>query len=502
MRDRGRMESAGIWATGCAQPWGRWVALGAMGVLAAFGLGARAEAQSAPAAGARVLSMQSGAAQDSAAQNTEPGQLQLMQPPAPAGPPMTITLKDALTRAQKNDSDYLAAVNDAKSAKEDRIQARNAILPTISFQSQALLTQGNGATSIGRFVTNDGVHVYRSWGVLHEDLSPANYLGATLGKARADEAVAKAKAEIAKRGLTVTVTKDYYALAAAQRKYATAQAALDTAKQFFDNTSAAERVGQVAHSDVIQAEIQYRQQKQAFDDAKLDMETARMELAVLLFPVLNENFTVVDDMDSVVALPGFSEAEAMASHQNPDLEMAMQSLKSADAEVKAGKGAFLPAFFTDSIYGIEANDYALHSVNVEFPEDGVLPNLGYFITVGVNVPVWDWGTLRSKLHQAEFKRESARVELSQTQREILSTLYNSYNEALTAQQAVKEARETADLAAESLRLINLRYKAGESSALEVVSAENSLTQAQNAYSDAEVRYRTALATLQTVTGAF
>ena len=84
-------------------------------------------------------------------------------------------------------------------------------------------------------MTNDGVHVYRSWGMLHEDLSPDNYLGTGIG-ARADEAVAKAQAEIAKRGPTVTVTKDYYALASAQRKYAAAQEALDTAKQFFDNT--------------------------------------------------------------------------------------------------------------------------------------------------------------------------------------------------------------------------------------------------------------------------
>ena len=501
MRNWGWVKNAGAKPGKSAGTCARWVALGGMGLLTVLGLSWTARAQSAAGA-AGVVMMRSTAPQNAAAQSTAPGQLQLMQPPGPTGPPLTITLKDALERAQKNDADYLATVADAKSAKEDRIQARNAILPTITYQSQALLTQGNGLTSIGRFVTNDGVHVYRSWGMLHEDLSPANYLGATLGKARADEAVAKAKADIAKRGLTVTVTKDYYALASAQRKYAAAQEALDTSKQFFDNTSAAERVGQVAHSDVIQAEIQYRQQKQAFDDAKLEMETARMELAVLLFPVFNENFTVVDDMDSAVALPGFSEVQAMASHANPDLEMAMQSLKGANAEVKAGKAAFLPAFFTDSIYGIEANAFALHSVNVEFPQAGVLPNAGYFITVGVNVPVWDWGTLRSKLHQAEIKREQTQVELSQTQREILSTLYGSYNEALTAQEAVKEARETADLAAESLRLINLRYKAGESSALEVVSAENALTQAKNAYSDAEVRYRTALATLQGVTGPF
>ena len=86
----------------------------------------------------------------------------------------------------------------------------------------------------GRFVTNDGVHVYREWAVLHQDLSPNTYLMTGVHRAQAAEAIAKAKAEIARRGLTVTVTKTYYALVVAQRKYATAQQALDQAKRFFD----------------------------------------------------------------------------------------------------------------------------------------------------------------------------------------------------------------------------------------------------------------------------
>jgi outer membrane protein TolC len=36
--------------------------------------------------------------------------------------------------------------------------------------------------------------------------------------------------------------------------------------------------------------------------------------------------------------------------------------------------------------------------------------------------------------------------------------------------------------------------------LEVVDAQNTLTQARNAYSDGVVRYRTAVANLQTLTG--
>lgn len=192
----------------------------------------------------------------------------------------------------------------------------------------------------------------------------------------------------------------------------------------------------------------------------------------------------------------------MAGDKNPDMRAAMEALHQANLGVVAARGAFLPSFFMDTDYGIEANAYALHSANVEEPRAGVLPNLGYFVTVGVNVPVWDWGTLRSKLHQAEFKREQAKAEMSQTQREMLNALYSSYNEATVARTAVDETRQTADLAAESLRLTDLRYKAGTSTALDVVVAENTLSQARNAFSDAQVRYRVAVATLQAVTGSF
>jgi len=67
---------------------------------------------------------------------------------------------------------------------------------------------------------------------------------------------------------------------------------------------------------------------------------------------------------------------------------------------------------------------------------------------------------------------------------------------------VDRFRSAADLAAESLRLIGLRYQAGESTILEVVDAQNTLTQVRNAYDDAQNRYRVAVATLQTISGTF
>jgi outer membrane protein len=436
------------------------------------------------------------------AQNIEPPPLQLVQPQGQAAPPPVITLQDALDRAKKLDAQYQSAVTNVSLAREDRKQAKAALLPGINGSTQYLLTQGNGITPNGRYVSNDGVHVYRAWGVLHQDITADTFEKTGYRHAQAAESLATARMEIAQRGLAVTVTKDFYALVTAQRRYATAQQAVQQAQRFLDITQSQERAGQVAHADVVKAQIQYEQQRQAFQEATLAMEQSRLNLAVLLFPELNENFTIVDDLDSAQALPPFPEAQDLAGRMNPDLRVAQEALKQASYEVRSAHNAFLPSLAIDGIYGIEANAFALRSTNVAFPEAGKLPNLGFFVTGNLTIPVFDWGSRSSKVRQAQRREQQARVELTQTQRQLVANLYSFYNEALTARAAVDVARRTAELAAESLRLVNLRYQAGESSALEVVDAQKTLVDARNIYDDAQSRYRVAVAQLQTVTGAF
>lgn len=445
----------------------------------AWGLGAGGAAAQPPASGAP---------------------LPLVRPQGQAAPPVIITLLDAMERARTNDAQFQSAAADAKIAGEDRAQARAALLPAFSHTTQYLGTQGDTPLKTGRFVSNDGVNLYRSWLVAHEELSP-NML-TPLRRASAAESLAQARLEVARRGLTVTVTERYYALVTAERKYAAAQQASQQAQRFLDIAQQQQRLGQVARADVIKADIQQRQQEQAFREAALQMESRRLQLAVLLFPTLNQNFTVVDDLAAAPALPPFSEARSMAEHENPDLRAASLALRVAEQDVRGARNAFLPTATVDADYGIEANEFALHSRVAADPELGVLPNLGYFITVNLSVPIWDWGGLRSKLHQSRARATQAQVELTQAQRQLVANLYLHYNEALAARAASDGAQDIVDLAAESLRLTNLRYQAGESTALEVVDAQNTLVQARDGYDTALARYRVALAGLQTVTGIF
>jgi outer membrane protein TolC len=400
-----------------------------------------------------------------------------------------------------NAPQLLSAINDANLAREDLVQARAAQRPSASFRSEYLGTQGNGVLPSGRFVSNDGVHLYRDWGIVHQDFTAA-LTKTGPQRAAAAETLAQARAEIARRGVAVTVTRAYYALLTGQRKYATAQQALDQAKRYLDITQDLERGGEVPRSDVVRADFQYSQQEQAFEEAKLSMDNARLDLAVLLFRDFDQNFTVVDDLNLAPGLPPFTEIQTMAERENPDLRAANAALRAAALDVKIARQAFLPSLTADVAYGIEANAFALHSTVAAAPEVGPLPNLGYFATISLNVPVWDWGSRSSKVRQAQLKRDQANVELSATQRTLIRNLQGYYQEAQTARDQVDRLRHSMDQAAENLRLNGLRYQAGEATILELVDAQTLLIGARNAYDDGLVRYRLGLANLQTVTGTF
>jgi outer membrane protein TolC len=417
--------------------------------------------------------------------------------PSPTPAPVALTLQDALERAKKLNPEYRTAVTGAGLAKEDRVQSRAALLPSANFNGQFLYTEGSG-NSLPRFIANNGVHEYITQVTASQTFSLASV--ADYRRTLAAEAVAKARAEIAARGLVVTVVQAYYGFVVAQRKYATGQSAFAEAQRFFGISQKLEHGGEVAHSDVIKAQIQLQQQQHDLQEAELEMNRSRVELAVLVFPDFSENFSVIDDLQMPEPLPTFDEVQAAAANRNPDLRAAVASLQEANAAVKVAWNGFLPTLTLDSSYGIDSARFATRYFDPVAHQE--VHSLGYAASATLQLPIWNWGANRSVVKQANLRREQAHVELSFAQRRLLANLRTLYDEARTARSELELLGQSAQLAADSSRLITLRYQAGEALVLEVVDAQNTLTLARNAFNDGQVRYRVAMANVQTLTGTF
>jgi outer membrane protein TolC len=240
-------------------------------------------------------------------------------PPAqPAG--IKIDLKQALEQARANSPALRSAALDVTLAMEERLQAKSALLPSVDYSNQYLYTQGNGSGS-QIFVSNDGVHVYNSQAVVHQDLFSPERL-AEYRRSIAAQALAAAKRDVTERGIVGAVVQNYYGLSSAQRKLASAIRSVAEARSFVDITSKLETGGEVPHSDVLKAQLVLQQRQRDLQETQLAIEKARIELAVLLFPDFRLDFDVVDDLEGAPPLPAFEEIEKAAREKSPDLRVA------------------------------------------------------------------------------------------------------------------------------------------------------------------------------------
>jgi outer membrane protein TolC len=405
--------------------------------------------------------------------------------------PLTISLADAIQRAKANAPQFHAALTEAGLAREDRVQARAALLPDVNYSTGAIYTEPNGTTS-GRFISANAVREYISQGAVHEGIGLSSI--ADYRRARAVEALANAKAEIATRGLVVTVVQSFYGAIAAKRKITNAQQAADEAQHFLKISEQLESGGEVAHSDVVKAQLEANDRNRDSQESALAEEKARLALGVLIFPNFTRDYQVVDDLSLAPPLPEFHQLQDLAANNNPELKAAVAAMRASEQEVTSAIGGHLPSLSINYFYGIDATQYATKT-------DGV-NNLGYQVSATLNLPIWNWGATQSRVKQAQLQRDQARLELSATQRQAIADLQTLYSEAQLARNQLALLRQSADLAQESLRLTNIRYQGGEATALEAVDAQNVLVQARNNYDDGQVRYRVAIANLQTHTGSF
>ena len=423
-------------------------------------------------------------------------------PPAAAAPvsPATsattaveISLAKAIELARANSTVYNAALTEARSAREDRTQARDALLPQAAYNNQYLYTQANELGQV-RFIANNAVHEYLSQGNVHETIDVAGV--AAYRRAAAAAAAARARAEIASRGLVVTVVESYFAAIAAQNKLDAARRAADEGDRFFQLTEQLEHGGEVAHSDSIKAELQAQDRRRQLQEAQLAELDTRLELAVLIFPNFQDNFVLSESLAASAPLPTLAEVQQQAANQNPDLRAALETVNMTGHEVAAARAEYLPSLGLDYFYGIDAAQFSANStVNGQ-----KLSNLGSSALASLNFPVWNWGATQSRVRQTQLQKKQAKLELSFTQRKLVAEVRSLYAEAETSLNQLAGLKRSAELAAESQRLTTLRYQGGEATVLEVADSQNAFVQASNNYQDGAVRYRVALANLQTLTG--
>jgi len=414
--------------------------------------------------------------------------------------PVVVTLDEAIRLAQTSDAGYAASAAASRVAGLDRSIALGSLLPSVVYNNSAIYTQGNGqvvgeppgTTTPGtpRFIANNGVHEYVSQASITETIGFSGVAG--FRRAEAEAAKARAEAEIARRGLVIAVTGLFYSSLAADQKLAVAERAHQEAVDFVRLTTEREQAREAAHADVVKAQLEEQQTARELSDARVEAEKAHLELGVLLFADPRTPCTL-SAPEAEPALASREDVQAAAAKNNPELRSALAALRSANAGLMSTWAGLAPDLSANYTYGIDAPQFAVNG-----PDH--LGNLGSSATVSLNIPIWDWFGSENKVRQSRILRNAAQVALTAAQRRLIAQLDETYSEAVAARDQLASLDLSVSTAAESLGLVKLAYQGGEGTVLEVVDAQSAYVTAENAREDGRVRFETALAELETLTG--
>jgi outer membrane protein, multidrug efflux system len=296
-------------------------------------------------------------------------------------------------------------------------------------------------------------------------------------EAARDQMLAQSWAQRAIRMTLVgQVATSYFTLRSLDQQLEVAKQTLKARQDSVDLTNKLERGGSAPLSDVRQAEqLLYTASAQI---PILEEQIQQQENAMRLLlgkdpgPVAHTNPSALSPVpqDLPVGLP------SQLLERRPDIQQAEAQLKAANAQVGVAKAQFFPQLTISASAGVGGNSWS----NIFDPDGKTIYGLGTLAQ-----PIFEGGKLRGQYDLSKQQKE----EMILTYQKTILTAFHDVSNSLIAvnkQRATRvELQKLVFAAQDATRLASIRYEAGSTGYLEVLTTNTNLFNAQLNFINAE-----------------
>lgn len=409
---------------------------------------------------------------------------------------LELDLEETIQRALLTNPSVKIAESQRKEAKADYSAAKSARGISISLNHST--GRGGYAEAQRRFNTAMGTWISdKQIGNSHSNSVTASLpiftggeLQGQIGQAKANYRSMLSAEEQAYNEMKETATTGYFNMLNATNMKALRQESVDRLQAHLDNVIAQYNVGIVARADVLRSEVELANAKQDYITASNEYDVAEATLNNIIGTPLNTTLKLKDSLQYVPYDNDMAYCLAYSEQHRPELKQAEYGVDAAEAALVVARSGHMP-----KVYANASNNWGGNGSNWPGDDD---ENWSVGVTASINV--FDSGVTWSKIHAAQ----EALVQAKESQRQIkdnveleVRTDYLSMREAekriTTAQVAVASAEEDYHIAV-------VRYQAGVGTNIDVMDAQEALTQAKTNYYQALYNYNTSKAALNTSMG--
>lgn len=371
-----------------------------------------------------------------------------------------LTLEEAVNLARENHENALMATERVEQAENARIRARAAFIPVltasgaythsdkeIEFNNRVIQKQDSFAGAASLIVT-----------LFRGPIYPA------AKRAHVEAESARSRAAWDRNLVAFQTAEAYFSVLSSESLVAAAKRNRTTALELLDAVKARREAGEALGVDQTRAELQVVAAEESWFRAKKANDSAMDYLAFLIDRPLPLTLTPVEVRPTPQRAGG--DLVETAVDNRPDLKSAEQEVQAADLGVKEGWMDFLPSLSASGNYRLSQNTGWSGDID------------SWNIIVTLDWILYDGGLRRAKRRDLSSELQMAKLRKRLLERQIGLEVRQALRSVSTAEAILKTARETLRLAQINQEAVRARYNAGLATSLEVVEADDDLTQAE------------------------
>lgn len=311
-----------------------------------------------------------------------------------------------------------------------------------------------------------------------------------IGQAKANYRSMLSAEEQAYNEMKETATTGYFNMLNATNMKALRQESVDRLQAHLDNVIAQYNVGIVARADVLRSEVELANAQQNYITASNEYDVAEATLNNIIGTPLGTTLLLKDRLQYEPYENDMAYCLAYSEQHRPELKQAEYAIDSAEAALVVARSGHMP-----KVYANASNNWGGNGSDWPGDDD---ENWSVGVTASMNV--FDSGVTWSKIHAAQENLAKAKESQRQIKDNIELEVRTDYLNLREAEKRITTTQVAVASAEEDYHIAVVRYQAGVGTNIDVMDAQEALTQAKTNYYQALYNYNTSKAALNTSMG--
>lgn len=311
-----------------------------------------------------------------------------------------------------------------------------------------------------------------------------------IGQAKANYRSMLSAEEQAYNEMKETATTGYFNMLNATNMKALRQESVDRLQAHLDNVIAQYNVGIVARADVLRSEVELANAQQNYITASNEYDVAEATLNNIIGTPLGTTLLLKDRLQYEPYENDMAYCLAYSEQHRPELKQAEYAIDSAEAALVVARSGHMP-----KVYANASNNWGGNGSDWPGDDD---ENWSVGVTASMNV--FDSGVTWSKIHAAQENLAKAKESQRQIKDNVELEVRTDYLNLREAEKRITTTQIAVASAEEDYHIAVVRYQAGVGTNIDVMDAQEALTQAKTNYYQALYNYNTSKAALNTSMG--